>query len=607
MAKTPRTTGNRIVLGIVLTVFGLNMLVFFGTFLISIFGSSSNQSSPHDLHALDITVHLNSNGTADISERWDMSINSDEGTEVYKPFRLESNQELFNYRVSMNDELFDYASFWDINDSREGKAYTYGLYEGSDGSEMTWGMSESGDNVYTVDYTISNFITQTDDDQMVYWGFINDSLDPAPESASVTITSDVPLNNELNKVWGFGYEGFTEITDNQVRWWTDKPMDSHNYLVGMLKFTGSPYSTAYVRPGSFETWLEDAFIDSDYSIQDYRNETYGDGSSHPAQAPKGPSLMDRIFPILIPLFFFGTFGFTGYTIFKQYRSIMKHYPPYGKLIKETEGEYFRGRLDEDVFAYAMALESLAIPDVSSYLIHAALLYLVRDGAIIMRDEGKHVHIKFTGKRSSNAQAEAFLRILESQTSRTRRKGEDMNLTRMLMSMEWREIELWLAQVRLHGIHYLKENDYATSLDKTVGKERYRADKQMELHFTDRGLLLRKNLVKYRNYLADYSLVAERSHNEVRLWDQMLIYAAVFGIADEFSEQVGMVEQPSDDQYTSSGYRRMRRFDNHSRLQRNISRSYSSNVSSSSSGGSGGRSSSGGGGSSGGSSSGGGTR
>lgn len=42
----------------------------------------------------------------------------------------------------------------------------------------------------------------------------------------------------------------------------------------------------------------------------------------------------------------------------------------------------------------------------------------------------------------------------------------------------------------------------------------------------------KNLIKFKNYLKDYSLISERGVNEVKLWDSFMIYAAMYGISQE---------------------------------------------------------------------------
>lgn len=50
--------------------------------------------------------------------------------------------------------------------------------------------------------------------------------------------------------------------------------------------------------------------------------------------------------------------------------------------------------------------------------------------------------------------------------------------------------------------------------------------------TQEGIELYTNLVKFKNYLEDYSLLSEREVNEVKLWDYYMIYAAMFGISKE---------------------------------------------------------------------------
>ena len=49
---------------------------------------------------------------------------------------------------------------------------------------------------------------------------------------------------------------------------------------------------------------------------------------------------------------------------------------------------------------------------------------------------------------------------------------------------------------------------------------------------EKGLELYENFIKFKNYLADYSLIKERDINEVKLWDSFMIYAAIYGISKE---------------------------------------------------------------------------
>lgn len=78
---------------------------------------------------------------------------------------------------------------------------------------------------------------------------------------------------------------------------------------------------------------------------------------------------------------------------------------------------------------------------------------------------------------------------------------------------------------------LKAGDYLKDIrfeKKFAGTRR----EGKELEVTPKGISLYENLIKFRNYLEDYSLIAERDANEVHIWDYFLIYAAIYGISDK---------------------------------------------------------------------------
>ena len=56
------------------------------------------------------------------------------------------------------------------------------------------------------------------------------------------------------------------------------------------------------------------------------------------------------------------------------------------------------------------------------------------------------------------------------------------------------------------------------------------------NLTDQGLELEERLMGFKNYLKDYSLLEEREAYDVHLWEEYMIWAAVFGIADEVEKQ-----------------------------------------------------------------------
>ena len=57
------------------------------------------------------------------------------------------------------------------------------------------------------------------------------------------------------------------------------------------------------------------------------------------------------------------------------------------------------------------------------------------------------------------------------------------------------------------------------------------------HLTPSGEKELGELVGFKHYLEDFSLVAERGVQEIPIWQELLSYALLFGIADKLAEQM----------------------------------------------------------------------
>lgn len=87
----------------------------------------------NEINAIDVDVTLQSDGSALIREKWDM--NTDEGTEIYKGLNLEGVQDISNFTVSMDGQPLEEQASWDVDDSFDQKAGTYG----QNSNELNWG------------------------------------------------------------------------------------------------------------------------------------------------------------------------------------------------------------------------------------------------------------------------------------------------------------------------------------------------------------------------------------------------------------------------------------------------------------------------------------
>ena len=104
---------------------------------------------------IDIDVNLNKDGSANITEIWD--VDGDNGTEWYKVMNNMGNIRLSDFTVSMDGNNLIYKD-WDIDESLYEKRGYYGINYTSDGLELCFGKYDYNRHRFTLNYKLSNFI-----------------------------------------------------------------------------------------------------------------------------------------------------------------------------------------------------------------------------------------------------------------------------------------------------------------------------------------------------------------------------------------------------------------------------------------------------------------
>lgn len=78
--------------------------------------------------------------------------------------------------------------------------------------------------------------------------------------------------------------------------------------------------------------------------------------------------------------------------------------------------------------------------------------------------------------------------------------------------------------------------YPINQYQTNKKSETKANKYAQIHngsaLTPDGLAVRKDFVRLKNYLQDFTLLEERTPKEVGLWDDLMLAAAALGIAEQ---------------------------------------------------------------------------
>ena len=187
------------------------ILLFAFIFLFFILIGNVNANS---ISSINMDIFVDQNGNANVTEIWNCDVNN--GTESYHPYYNLGNSLITNLSVSENERNYTTLPAWNTSGSLSSKAYKCGLNRISNGIEICWGISSYGKHIYTVNYTITNFVSELTDSQMIYWTLIPYEFSEPIGSCYIKIHSNFDYNFET-PVWGYGnYGGTCYVYDGYI-------------------------------------------------------------------------------------------------------------------------------------------------------------------------------------------------------------------------------------------------------------------------------------------------------------------------------------------------------------------------------------------------------
>lgn len=239
------------------------MLILF----VFLLGICNVKASSNTINSIRISIELDKKGNARVKEIWNMNVK--EGTEVYKSMTNLGNSDISNFKVQENGKVYDTID-WDIDASFDEKKYKSGLHSVSGGYELCWGMSKYGNHTYEISYNLSDFVSNVEDKQMIYWKLVNNGMDPAPKKVYIDITAPFSFEDTI-PVWGYGYKGYAYIKDGIIHMETEDSLSKSQYMVILAKFEPNTFDTSNDLEGTFDEWLdkaEEGTFDYDYGDDD---------------------------------------------------------------------------------------------------------------------------------------------------------------------------------------------------------------------------------------------------------------------------------------------------------------------------------------------------
>ena len=556
----------------------------------------------NDIESIQITATIQDNGSVIIRDH--RVFDAEEGTEHYISLGNMNDSELVSFTVyDENGHPLEDVGTWDVDASFEEKAGKYGInYAGSE-IELCFGLGEYGRREFTIEYKLTNFIANLEDDhQAFYWQFLNSDMDPIENiQIDVLAGNGFEFVNPETRLWAFGHEGGTsEITPNALKMTSGENFAQSDYIVLLGIFTGAPFATTNQRNASSEELIDQAMDGASldgYNYQDFLDGEITDdnGSSSSGRSNGFLWIIFAFIQIIAPIALVIGFIFT-----RNRRGSRKT-----KFETTVTDEYYREVPYEGNFIETAYLTQ---SDVSDW-ISAFILKWVSEGRLV--DEVEEVGWVF--KKDKLA-----LKIMPDQLSPLNMReqelwsmvqsaaGEDNILSEKEFNRYVKQhisrFNRWTESIPTKSEEALKEKGYLSiTTEKVMG-----LFNRKNISVTSEGQELGDNIVAFKNYLQDFSLVSEREVSHVQLWQDLMVWAAYMGIAEEVYEQLN-IANPQFEQQTVYNPHPVIMTRNFGRSIRSTqSSANTSSTSSSFSGGGGGSFGGGGGGSSGGGS-GGGTR
>ena len=470
-----------------------------------------------EIRNIDETVVIRPDGSAEITQVWDVNVVS--GTEFYLPFDHLGPIDISNLRVSENGEDFiAEGDGWDTDRTREQKRGRCGIVRKENGVELCWGQGDYGDHLWTVRYTVSGLVMKMGEYNGLYFSFVNSGLSAPPQHVKVMLVNETggPEWTEENvKVWGFRSDSEIFVEDGAVRAESLSPFRSSSAMTVLVRFDPDLLSPAVEYDKGFEAIMDIAFKGSDYVDKS----SFGD-----------------VAILLLALIAFLLFTPVGWIILAGiiFLIFLFNYHvlgwKYEKKIfgaRKVKGWYrdvpLKGSIPAGYYVLAKGdAMSAWDKDYANNLIGAYFLrWVLADVVEVLPDPENKSRVNLSFKQQTS-----FTEPLENDLYAMVREASGKNLI-----LEADELEKWSKKS-------FKRMSDVPSRALTIGRKWFE-----DRHYTEKSDRLNKegqeqarHLIEFKNFLEDFTLSKERGAIEVTLWQDYLVYAALFGIADKVAKQ-----------------------------------------------------------------------
>ena len=591
------------------------LIIFTGFIILG--NVTSNASGDLFLNNLEFDVNVNTDGSIDVTETWDIDI--EDTNTLFKTFKTDSTK----YSDISNVKVIDITKgtnrpFREINKIMY--HVTENCYYGkinSDGNfEIAWGvgMDDSrGNRKYQITYTVEDAIAKYNDYAELYWQFIGSDfeIDAKTISGTITLPQNAISKDEI-KVWGHTEDlnGEIYVTDLNTIQFNLKRFNSGRYVeIRALFPTDMIISSARTKNiDILDNIIEEETV--------WANEA------------NSKRIAKNIINAVIIVIAYTIALLVSILCIRKAIKIYNEQKENKKYLPEQELKYFRELPRKDATpAQAVRLLYLGIsPNTLGRIVSATLLDLnlkkyiefkvekekkkekiiieiINDNTSNLSKDEKVIFdfLKSACKKSNQITVDEFKKYI-SKASPTKIQGfnnnVDLRTKEELINLEIHDknqekiykkyssstsmfTTILFFAILIIAIMISEENTIIFGASAIVIVSTIismliveKAKKKVNI-YTQKGVNEREKWKGLKKYMEDFSLLDEKEVPDIVLWEHFLVYATAFGIAEKVLKQLKVVYPDLEQNLDINTHTYM-----HIMLHTNFSRSFSNAISTS---------------------------
>lgn len=494
------------------------ILIFLFAFIAFSIGKGVEANS---IQSISMDIFVDNNGNAYVTETWKCKVT--QGTEVYHPYYNLGNSEIKDLTVSDGNTQYTTLQKWNTSGTLESKANKCGINRINNGVELCWGISKYGSHTYTAKYTITNFVSETTDAQMIYWTLIPYEFSNSIGNAYIKIHTNFDIKDTID-VWGYGnYGGTAYVYDGYIEMQSDGTLATDEYMTILVKFPLGTFNTANKLNNDFEYYFDMA----EEGTTKYTST--GSTSSSIGIISMLVAVINFLPIIIIIIIAIGV----GSSVTKF------DYGTEGKKIPK-DVPYFRDiPCKKDIYRAYYIGYKYGIIKSKTDILGAIILKWLKNGMI--RIEGKETGLIFKKENTvivlTETNPEMFI------------EAKEKELFKMLYDaskdgyLESKEFEKWCSKSYskiLSWFDAIISNEENKLIEE--GLIEVKEDVKLKIFKSKTYVATTElkqeaiELAGLKRYLNEYTLIKEREAIEVQLFEEYLIFAQIMGIAEKVAKQ-----------------------------------------------------------------------